>query len=86
MDLANYPANFSKISTHPINPYPTTNAEIHADCFLNHGGQPATNFIGIKTLNPPTDDSRQYLKMPAWHPQQHGIKVLTTPKVQKQYQ
>ena len=50
MDLANYPANFSKITKHPINPYPTHNAEIHASCFQNTGGQPATNYIGIKAL------------------------------------
>ena len=86
MDLANYPANFSKISKHPIQQYPTHNAEIHANCFLNNGGQPATNFIGCKALNTPTDDSRQYLKVPSWNPLQNGIKVLNTPKVQKQYQ
>ena len=86
MDLANYPANFSKILKHPIIPYPTHNAEIHSECFLNHGGQPATNFIGVKTLNTPTDDSRQYFKVPAWNPQQHNIRVVSTPKVQKQYQ
>ena len=86
MDLANYPVNFSKITKHPINPYPTHNAEIHAQCFQNTGGQPATNFIGVKALNTPTDDSRQYMKVPAWHPQQHGIHELHTPKVKKQYQ
>jgi hypothetical protein len=86
MDLVNYPVNFSKVSKHPINPYPTHNAEVHADCFLNYAGQPATNFIGIKALNTPTDDSRQFLKAAAWKPEQHGIHVLHTPKVQKQYQ
>ena len=86
MDLANYPINFSKISKHPINPYPRQNAEIHAECFLNTGGQEATNFIGVHQFTKPPSDSRAYVKIDPWNPGQHGIRTLTTPKIQKMYQ
>ena len=95
MDLQNYPVNFSKKEryiTDGINQgrrlYPNCALGTEYNSALNNHkilGQPATNYLGVRLIKSPLDDSRQYVKGRPWNPHEYGIPILVPPPVKRQF-
>ena len=95
MDLFQYPASFKK-KIIPINlgnyantnrMYPNTSGNFELKALLAGAnfGQPATNFMGVKFIRPPPDDSGMFRKQAPWDPVKAGVPIMRTKEVKKFY-
>ena len=95
MDLKQYPASFKKKMI-PINlgnyadinrMYPNTSGNFELKAMLAGAffGQPATNFMGVKTIRPKPDDSGMFRKQAPWDPVKAGVPIMRTKEVKKFY-